>query len=80
MEGARGTCVSAGEGECELTCIVARRLLKLLSLKQGIKYDAPESARDIPAFIAIHRLNVNEIVEPLEKASMFLAVCVVTQR
>ncbi|KAK0194123.1 hypothetical protein F5146DRAFT_1119448 [Armillaria mellea] len=37
----------------------ARRLLKSLSIKQGIKYDAPESARDIPAFIEFHRLKVD---------------------
>ncbi|KAI0628504.1 phosphatidylserine decarboxylase-domain-containing protein [Trametes polyzona] len=49
----------------------ARRLLKSLSIKQGIKYDSPESARDIPAFIAFHRLNVDEILEPLEKFKTF---------
>ncbi|KAI0771332.1 phosphatidylserine decarboxylase-domain-containing protein [Trametes elegans] len=49
----------------------ARRLLKSLSIKQGIKYDAPESARDIPAFIAFHRLNVDEILEPLENFKTF---------
>ena len=31
----------------------ARRLLKSLSIKQGIKYDAPESAVDIAPFIAL---------------------------
>jgi hypothetical protein len=35
---------------------VARRLLKSLSIKQGIKYDAPESAADIAPFIAFHGL------------------------
>ena len=69
MEGARGTCVSAGEGECELTCIVARRLLRSLSIKQGIKYNAPESARDIPAFIAFHNLNIDEVRDPLDSFS-----------
>jgi hypothetical protein len=29
---------------------VARRLLKSLSIKQGFKYDTPESALDIPTF------------------------------
>ncbi|KAI0671294.1 phosphatidylserine decarboxylase-domain-containing protein [Trametes maxima] len=49
----------------------ARRLLKSLSIKQGIKYDAPESARDIPSFIAFHRLNVDEILEPLNNFKTF---------
>ncbi|KAI0364493.1 hypothetical protein BV20DRAFT_974427 [Pilatotrama ljubarskyi] len=49
----------------------ARRLLKSLSIKQGIKYDSPESARDIPTFIAFHRLNVDEILEPLSNFKTF---------
>ncbi|KAF9220448.1 hypothetical protein BS17DRAFT_797725 [Gyrodon lividus] len=47
----------------------ARRLLKSLSIKQGIKYDSPESARDIQAFIDFHGLKVDEILEPIESFS-----------
>ncbi|KAH8092634.1 phosphatidylserine decarboxylase-domain-containing protein [Cristinia sonorae] len=49
----------------------ARRLLKSLSIKQGIKYDDPESARDIPAFIEFHNLDVNEILDPLPSFKTF---------
>ena len=73
MEGARGTwsrlriifvCL------CRLTSLrTARRLLKSLSIKQGLKYDAPESARDIPAFIAFHNLNIDEVRDPLDSFS-----------
>ncbi|KAI0706958.1 phosphatidylserine decarboxylase-domain-containing protein [Earliella scabrosa] len=49
----------------------ARRLLKSLSIKQGIKYDDPESANDIPAFIAFHKLNVDEILDPLDSFKSF---------
>ncbi|KAK0446101.1 phosphatidylserine decarboxylase-domain-containing protein [Armillaria borealis] len=49
----------------------ARRLLKSLSIKQGIKYDAPESARDIPAFIEFHGLKVDEILDPLDSFKNF---------
>ncbi|KAL0066522.1 phosphatidylserine decarboxylase [Marasmius tenuissimus] len=49
----------------------ARRLLKSLSVKQGIKYDAPESAKEIPQFIAFHRLDVNEILDPLDSFKNF---------
>ncbi|THV04718.1 hypothetical protein K435DRAFT_774272 [Dendrothele bispora CBS 962.96] len=49
----------------------ARRLLKSLSIKQGIKYDDPESARDIPAFIQFHGLNMDEVLEPLENFKTF---------
>lgn len=47
----------------------ARRLLKSLSIKQGIKYDSPESVRDIQPFIQFHRLNVDEILDPLDSFS-----------
>ncbi|KAF9461635.1 phosphatidylserine decarboxylase-domain-containing protein [Collybia nuda] len=49
----------------------ARRLLKSLSIKQGIKYDAPESALDIPTFIEFHGLNVNEIQDPIDSFKSF---------
>ncbi|KAJ6452244.1 phosphatidylserine decarboxylase-domain-containing protein [Mycena sanguinolenta] len=49
----------------------ARRLLKSMSIKQGIKYDSPESARDIPTFIEFHGLNVDEILDPLESYKTF---------
>ena len=40
-----------------------------MSIKQGLKYDSPESARDIPQFIAFHNLNVDEIRDPLDSFS-----------
>jgi len=49
----------------------ARRLLKSLSIKQGIKYDSPESARDIPTFIQFHGLKVDEIMDPLDSFKTF---------
>ncbi|KAK7042929.1 phosphatidylserine decarboxylase [Paramarasmius palmivorus] len=49
----------------------ARRLLKSLSIKQGIKYDSPESAKDIPAFIEFHGLNMDEVLDPLESFKTF---------
>ncbi|GJE89731.1 phosphatidylserine decarboxylase-like protein [Phanerochaete sordida] len=49
----------------------ARRLLKSLSIKQGVKYDSPESARDIPAFIEFHKLKVDEILRPIDEFKTF---------
>ncbi|KAG5642253.1 hypothetical protein DXG03_003354 [Asterophora parasitica] len=49
----------------------ARRLLKSLSIKQGIKYDSPRSALDIPSFIEFHGLNVDEILDPLDSFKTF---------
>ncbi|KAK6980779.1 phosphatidylserine decarboxylase proenzyme 2 [Favolaschia claudopus] len=49
----------------------ARRLLKSLSIKQGIKYDSTESAQDIPGFIEFHGLKVDEIQDPLDSFKTF---------
>jgi len=49
-----------------LTNVTARRLLKSMSIKQGLKYDSPESKHDIQSFIQFHNLNVDEILEPIE--------------
>ncbi|KAJ1980802.1 phosphatidylserine decarboxylase [Dimargaris verticillata] len=48
-----------------------RNLLRSLSVKQGRKYDDPSSARLIPSFIQLHRLNVDEILEPLDSFANF---------
>ncbi|KAI9786990.1 MAG: hypothetical protein M1816_007741 [Peltula sp. TS41687] len=48
-----------------------RKLLKSLSIKQGRKYDDPASARVIPTFIAFHRLNMSEVLLPLEEFRTF---------
>ena len=56
----------------------ARGLLKSLSIKQGRKYDSPESAKEIPSFIQFHRLKVDEILDPIpsfSKSAPFFVVC-----
>jgi len=40
--------------------------LKSMSVKQGLKYNSPESKADIPTFIAYHKLNTDEIRDPVE--------------
>lgn len=42
-----------------------------LSVKQGRKYDNPASARDIKPFIAFHRLDLSEVLKPLEEFKTF---------
>ncbi|KAF8160416.1 hypothetical protein BJ912DRAFT_1035445 [Pholiota molesta] len=49
----------------------ARRLLKSLSIKQGVKYDDPESAKEIPTFIQFHGLKVEEILDPIDSFKTF---------
>ncbi|ABN64912.2 phosphatidylserine decarboxylase, partial [Scheffersomyces stipitis CBS 6054] len=40
-----------------------RILLKKLSVKQGIKFDSPQSKNDIDSFIKFHKLNLSECLE-----------------
>ncbi|KAF8525860.1 phosphatidylserine decarboxylase-domain-containing protein [Hysterangium stoloniferum] len=49
----------------------ARRLLKNMSIKQGLKFDSPDSAREIPTFIEFHKLNVDEIRDPISSFKTF---------
>ncbi len=44
-------------------------MLKSMSVKQGKKYDSPSSAAEISNFINFHKLNVNEILQPLDSFS-----------
>ena len=57
-----------------LISFIARRLLKSLSIKQGIKYDSPESANDIAPFIAFYGLNVDDILDPPDSFSRLLSI------
>lgn len=49
----------------------ARRLLKSMSVKEGVKFDDPNSAKGIPAFVEFHNLNVNEMLLPLDQYKTF---------
>ena len=51
--------------------ISARRLLESLSFKQGKNFDDPASVRDIKPFIDFHKLDVNEILDPLNSFKNF---------
>ncbi|CAG7849378.1 Phosphatidylserine decarboxylase proenzyme 3 {ECO:0000303/PubMed:19286980} {ECO:0000255/HAMAP-Rule:MF_03209}; Contains: RecName: Full=Phosphatidylserine decarboxylase 3 beta chain {ECO:0000305}; Contains: RecName: Full=Phosphatidylserine decarboxylase 3 alpha chain {ECO:0000305} [Serendipita indica DSM 11827] len=49
----------------------ARRLLKSMSIKEGVKFNNPESAKGIRAFIEFHNLNVDEILDPIDSFPNF---------
>ncbi|KAK6903556.1 phosphatidylserine decarboxylase [Kwoniella mangroviensis CBS 8507] len=55
----------------QMHSVRARKLLKSLSVKQGLKYDSPSSAVDIPGFIAFHNLDTEEILDPLDSFKNF---------
>ena len=76
MEGGRGLFFSLVSylDSLLLNPFIARRLLKSLSIKQGIKYDAPESALDIAPFITFHELNVDEILDPPDSFSKLVNI------
>ncbi|KAH7026119.1 phosphatidylserine decarboxylase-domain-containing protein [Microdochium trichocladiopsis] len=48
-----------------------RKLLKSLSIKQGKKFDDPESKSQIEGFIAFHKLDMSEVLLPIEKFNNF---------
>ncbi|GAA5826014.1 hypothetical protein JCM11251_000092 [Rhodosporidiobolus azoricus] len=48
-----------------------RRMLDSLTKKQGVKYDSPASAKEIPPFIKFHNLNMEEVLDPLSSFKTF---------
>jgi len=48
-----------------------RKLLRGLSIKQGVKYDDPASASEIQSFINFHQLDMSEVLLPIEKFKSF---------
>lgn len=42
-----------------------------MSVKQGIKFDDPNSAKQIPQFIAFHQLNMDEVLLPIDQYKNF---------
>ncbi|CAH0059229.1 unnamed protein product [Clonostachys solani] len=48
-----------------------RKMLKNLSIKQGKKFDDPASREEIEKFIAFHRLNMSEVLLPLNEFNNF---------
>ncbi|ORX42923.1 hypothetical protein DM01DRAFT_1340909 [Hesseltinella vesiculosa] len=49
----------------------AKRILTNLTLRQGRRFDSPASARDILPFIKFHRLDMTEVLDPLESFKTF---------
>ena len=54
-----------------LTRTQVRKLLKSMSVKQGKKYDDPASKAEIPKFIEFHRLDLSEVLLPLDEFKSF---------
>jgi len=52
------------------SCTV-RKLLKHMSIKQGRKYDDPDSAAEIRSFINFHQLDMSEVLLPIESFRTF---------
>ncbi|EYE91599.1 putative phosphatidylserine decarboxylase Psd2 [Aspergillus ruber CBS 135680] len=48
-----------------------RRILKSMSIKQGKKYDDPDSASQIKDFIGFHQLDMSEVLLPIEEFKNF---------
>lgn len=50
---------------------IAQRILTNLTVKQGRRYDSPNSVRDIPAFIKFHKIQLHEVWKPLSSFKTF---------
>lgn len=50
---------------------MVRQIFQTLTLKQGRKFDDPSSVKNIPDFIKYHKLNVDEIMEPISSFRTF---------
>jgi phosphatidylserine decarboxylase len=50
---------------------MVRQIFHTLTIKQGKKFDDPASIRSIPDFVKYHRLNVDEIAQPLDSFRTF---------
>ena len=46
---------------------IVKGLLRSLSVKQGRKYDNPSSAREIKGFVEFHKLDLSEVLLPIEE-------------
>jgi len=49
----------------------AQRILTNLTLKQGRRFDSPNSAREIPAFIKFHKIQLHEVWKPVSSFKTF---------
>ncbi|KAI8333672.1 phosphatidylserine decarboxylase-domain-containing protein [Chlamydoabsidia padenii] len=49
----------------------AKRVLTNMTIRQGKRFDSPHSAREIPAFIKFHRLDMSQVLEPLDHFKTF---------
>lgn len=50
---------------------MVRRLLQSMTIKQGIKFSSPDSAKNIKSFIKFHQLNLDEVHDPVESFQSF---------
>ena len=50
---------------------VVRRLLRAMSMREGVRMNSAESARDIPSFVASYNLNTDEIEKPISEYATF---------
>jgi len=62
---------STGTGRFAVDSLHISNVLKHLTEKQGRKYTAPASSKEIPGFIQFHNLNSEEILDPLDSFKNF---------
>ncbi len=58
-------------GRLVITSKKAINLLHKMSVKQGKKYDDPASTAEIPSFVRLHSLNMDEAQNPIHEFKTF---------
>lgn len=53
------------------TYYIAKRILTNMTVKQGRRFDDPLSVREIRPFIKFHRLDMSQVLEPIENFKTF---------
>ncbi|KAG0184647.1 hypothetical protein DFQ28_010774 [Apophysomyces sp. BC1034] len=49
----------------------AQRILTNMTFRQGRKFDAPHSVREIPGFIKFHQIDLSEVLQPISSFQSF---------
>jgi len=71
IKSAMRLCYRTGMGKGAMNSTRIKETLKHLSIKQGLKMEAPASVHKIQSFIELHRLNVNEIAGEVKDFKTF---------
>jgi len=62
---------STKQGRLAVNNASVRKILRKLTVSQGVKYDVPKSIIHVAPFIKFHNLNVDELLDPMDSFKNF---------